>query len=91
MAFTKNVTKELTVYDDGSIGVLRRTVIFEDGEVVGEKLHRHVVAPGDDLVVEIPRVTAIATAIWTPKVIGDYAAKRAAALSSLEAPVQVLP
>jgi len=43
--------------------------------------HRHVVAPGDDLSGQDERVSAVATATWTPAVISAYEAMRAISVS----------
>lgn len=43
-----------------------RTVerILEDGTVISEAYHRHVVNPGDDVSNEDPKVQAVAAALW---------------------------
>ena len=51
--------------------------ILEDGELLAEKYHRHVIAPGDDTSGEDPRVQAIVAVLHTPSLIASY-------LSSLE-------
>lgn len=83
MAFTKDTKRELTIFEDGVISILRRTTISEDGEVVAEKLHRELLSPGDDLTGQPQRIAAIADLVWTPAVVADFALKRAAALASI--------
>ena len=41
---------------------------------MNDEQHRHVLAPGDDLTNEDARVSAIATATWTPEVVTAYEA-----------------
>jgi len=41
---------------------------------MNDEQHRYVLAPGDDLTNEDARVSAIATATWTPEVIISYEA-----------------
>lgn len=48
--------------------------VFEDGEVIAERYHRHVVNPGADTSAEDQRVQAIAGAVHTPEVISAYQA-----------------
>lgn len=80
--FTTEISHTLTVHENGAIDVLRRRKVFEDGELVAEKLHRRVLEPGADLAAEPPRLAAIANAVWTPKVISDFELARAAALAA---------
>jgi hypothetical protein len=48
--------------------------VLEDGEVIAEKFHRHVITPGADTSGEDPRVQAIAGILHTPEVISAYQA-----------------
>jgi hypothetical protein len=41
---------------------------------VTRTFHRHVLAPGDSIVNEDPKVQAIANAVWTEEVIAAYQA-----------------
>jgi hypothetical protein len=46
--------------------------VLEDGEVIAERYHRHVITPGADTSAEDERVQAIASAVHTPEVISAY-------------------
>lgn len=46
--------------------------VLEDGEVIAERYHRHVITPGADTSTEDERVQAIAGAIHTPEVVSAY-------------------
>jgi hypothetical protein len=48
--------------------------VLEDGEVIAEKFHRHIITPGADTSGEDPRVQAIAGILHTPEVISAYQA-----------------
>lgn len=48
--------------------------VLEDGEVIAEKFHRHVITPGADTSGEDPRVQAIAGILHTPELISAYQA-----------------
>ena len=75
MALTKEITVDkIEVLEMGQIQVRTATRVLEDGAVLSSSFHRHVVAPGDDLSGQDSRVSAIATATWTPEVISAYEA-----------------
>ena len=79
MALTKEITVDkIEVLEMGQIQVRTATRVLEDGAVLSSSFHRHVVAPGDDLSGQDSRVSAIATATWTPEVISAYEAMIAA-------------
>jgi urease accessory protein UreE len=70
----KSVVDKIEVLLNGSIQVRRRDQILKDGVEVAATYHRHVLAPGDDVSNEDPRVAAIAAATWTGEVIAAYQA-----------------
>jgi hypothetical protein len=72
------VVDRLTVDEHGSITVRRADRIVEDGAIVAQAFHQHVVAPGDDVRGQDPRVRAVAAALWTPDVIAARRARLAA-------------
>ena len=63
MLTEESVIDQLTVDDRGNVSVRRADRILRDGEVVATTFHRHVVAPGDDLTKEHPKVRAFAEAV----------------------------
>ena len=65
MALTKEtVVDKIEVLENGTIQVRTATRIIEDGELLSQSYHRHVLQPGDDLTNEDPKVVAIAIAAW---------------------------
>jgi urease accessory protein UreE len=67
----KSVDK-IEVVDSGCVQVRTKTIVTENGVVIGSSLHRHVVAPGDDYAEEDTRVQAICAATHTAAVIAAY-------------------
>jgi hypothetical protein len=63
---------ELTAIN--TIQVRTANIIEKDSIEIARTLHRHVLAPGDNLTNEDPKVQAIANAIWTEEVIAAYQA-----------------
>ena len=79
MALTKEtVVDKIEVLEMGQVQVRTATRVLEDGAVLSSSFHRHVLAPNDDLTDQDPKVSAIATATWTPEVISAYEAQIAA-------------
>lgn len=65
MALTKEtVVDKIEVIENNSIQVRVATRVIEDGEVLSQSYHRHVLEQGADLSNEDPKVVAIANAIW---------------------------
>ena len=80
MALTKEeVISQINVDEFGNIGVRKSTRIMEDGVLLSETYHRHVVEPGDSLAGQDPKVQAIANVVHTPAVVAAAQARRAAA------------
>lgn len=73
MALEKiQVVDLIEILENGCVQVRTATRILDDGEVISNSFHRHVVAPGDDYSQEDDRVKAICSAIQTPEVIAKY-------------------
>jgi len=65
MALAKEtVVDRIEVLDTGTVQVRTATRILEDGEILSQSYHRHVLQPGDDLTNEDPKVVALATTAW---------------------------
>ncbi len=65
MALTKEtVVDKIEVMESGAIQVRSAIRVLEDGEVLSQSYHRHVLQPGDDLTDQDPKVVAIANAVW---------------------------
>lgn len=75
MALEKTTVVDLIeTTENGCVQVRTATRILDDGKVISQSFHRHVVAPGDDYSQEDPRVQAICAAVQTPEVIAAYKA-----------------
>lgn len=66
--------KSRDVIENGSVQVCTVIRIVEDGVVLSQTLHRHVVAPGDDYSQEDAKVQRICALEHTPEVIAAYQA-----------------
>ena len=65
MALTKEtVVDKIEVLESGTIQVRSAVRVLEDGEVLSQTYHRHVLEEGADLTNEDPKVVAIANAVW---------------------------
>ena len=79
MAITKEeVISQINVDEFGNIGVRKSTRIMEDGVMLSETYHRHVVEPGDDLFGQDAKIKAIGQVVHTPQVVAAAQARRAA-------------
>jgi hypothetical protein len=65
----KSTIDQITVDATGNVSVRRCDQVLRGGEVIASTFHRHVLAPGDDLTGQDPRVAAVAAAVWTPESI----------------------
>ena len=73
MALTKEIiVDKIEVLELGQVQVRTATRVLEDGVALSSSFHRHVLVPGDDLSGQDARVSAIATATWTPEVVTAY-------------------
>jgi hypothetical protein len=70
----KQIVDKVELVESNHIQVRTATIIEKDSVEIARTLHRHVVAPGDDISNEDPKVQAIANAIWTEEVIAAYQA-----------------
>ena len=79
MGLEKNVVVDkIEALENGCVQVRTATRIIDDGKLIGQSFHRHVVAPGDDYSDEDARVQAICAATHTADVIAAYKAAQAA-------------
>jgi len=66
MALEKiTVVDKIEVVENGNVQVRAATRIVEDGNVISTSYHRHVLAQGDDISGEDPKVQAICNAVWS--------------------------
>ena len=78
MSLTESIKLFLGVEDDGQIRLRTTRVILDSAEVVGEKHHSRVLEPGQDVSNFPPKVRTVCATVWTPEVIADYEAAKAA-------------
>jgi hypothetical protein len=65
VALTKEtVVDKIEVLESGAIQVREAIRVLEDGVVLSQSYHRHVLQPGDDLSGEDQKVQDIATVTW---------------------------
>lgn len=75
MALEKvSIVDRVEVVEGGHVQVRVATRILEDGKIISQTFHRHVVSPGQDYSAEDPKVQAICAAVHTPDVIAAYQA-----------------
>jgi len=75
MAITeKQIVDKVELIESNHIQVRTATIIEKDGTELTRTFHRHVLAPGDDVSGEDPKVQAIASAIWTEEIIAAFQA-----------------
>lgn len=75
MALTeKQIVDKVELVQTNHIQVRTANIIEKDGVEIAKSFHRHVLAPGDDVSGQDPKVQAIANAIWTEEVIAAYSA-----------------
>jgi hypothetical protein len=60
----ESVVDKIEVLETGHIQVRTAIRVLEDGNVLSQTYHRHVLEPGANLTTEDPKVVAIANAIW---------------------------
>lgn len=78
MSLSKQTIVDLIeVIEGGHVQVRSATRIIEDGNVLSQSFHRHVVSPGQDYSAEDPKVQAICAAVHTPEVVAAYQAQQA--------------
>jgi hypothetical protein len=75
MALEKiTVVDSIEVLENGCVQVRTANRVVEDGTVLSQSFHRHVVAPGDDYSGQEARVQAVCAAAHTADVIDAYKA-----------------
>lgn len=76
MAIEKQVkVDQIEVTSNGVVQVRTATSIIEDGAIISQSFHRHVVAPGAGYSGEDARVQAICEVMHTPEVIAAFNAQ----------------
>lgn len=76
MAIEKQINvDQIEVTSNGVVQVRTATNIVEDGAIISQSFHRHIVAPGSDYSAEDDRVKAICAVTHTPEVIAAFNAQ----------------
>jgi hypothetical protein len=70
----KQIVDLVELVQSNHIQVRTANIIERDGTEITRTFHRHVLAPGDDVTNQDPKVQAIANAVWTEEVIAEYQA-----------------
>lgn len=91
MSFTEEIAISQVVSPMKEIEVCRLTITKKDGVVIAQNKHWNVYVPGDDVSQEDATVQTIATALWTPTVIAEFAAWRAQCAADQEEKLAALP
>lgn len=68
------VVDSIEVLENGCVQVRTANRVVEDGVILSQTFHRHVVAPGDDYSGQEARVQAVCAAAHTSDVIDAYKA-----------------
>ena len=70
----KQIVDRVELVESNHIQVRTANIIERDDVEITRTLHRHVLAPGDDVTNEDPKVQAIANVVWTEEIISTYQA-----------------
>ena len=70
----KQIVDLVELVQSNHIQVRTANIIEKDGVEIAKSFHRHILAPGDDVSGQDPKVQAIANAVWTAEVIAAYQA-----------------
>ena len=68
------VVDNIETLENGCVQVRTATRVLDDGRLIGQSFHRHVVNPGDDYAGEDARVQAICRATHTLDVVQAFRA-----------------
>ena len=74
----QTVVDRIEIIENGCVQIRTATRVLEDGNVISQTYHRHIVSPGGDYSNEDARVQAICAATHTQEVIDAYKAAKAA-------------
>ena len=72
----KVVIDKIEVLEDGQIQIRQATKVYKDGVEISKSYFRKVLEPGQDLSKEDEKVSAVASAVWTEKVVKDFKASK---------------
>ena len=72
MLTEQTVINHIGILEDGQLQIRRSRRIFDNGVMIAEQYHRHVIEPGQDISNEDDRVQAVAWVLWLPDVVDAY-------------------
>jgi hypothetical protein len=78
------IVDKIETLENGCVQVRTAIRVMEDGAILSQSFHRHVIAPGQDYSEEDERVKAICAAVHTPEVIAAYEAAHPAPVEVTE-------
>jgi hypothetical protein len=70
----QTVVDVVEVLENGVVQVRTATRIVEDGKIISQSFHRHLVEPGQDYSNEDQRVQSVCAAVHTPEAVEAYKA-----------------
>lgn len=77
MTLTKEIVIDrIEILEDGQLQVRQVTRILEDGKIISQAFHRHVVAPGDDMTMENERVRKVANLLHDKATVDEFNAEQ---------------
>ncbi len=79
----QTVVDRIEVVENGCVQVRTATRILENGTVISQTFHRHVVVPGQNYSTEDAKVQSVCAALHTAEVVQEYQAAAAAARAQL--------
>lgn len=83
MALTEATKEYLEVLPNGNLQIKTVLEIYRDGVLIATQNHRSAHEPGDDVSTKSKRVKDIAATVWTPELVAEHRAKKAAEQAKL--------
>ena len=73
-----NIVDSILIQDNGLMFLkIVRRAFDDDGTIIGERINRIVLEPGDDVSSYSQRIQRVCQAVWTQAVIDAYRAEKA--------------
>lgn len=74
----QTVVDVVEILENGIVQVRTATRIVEDGNLISQSFHRHLIEPGQDYSNEDQRVKTVCAAVHTPEAVEAYKASKGA-------------
>lgn len=78
MITEETVIDKIEILENGTMQVRRNRRVMDGLEILAEKFQRAVYTPDTNIATLPPKIAAIANVVWTPFVISNYLAAKAA-------------